>query len=135
MPDPAALVFVERHCSKCRRLRPVEQFRFSRYCADCIATYNRQRNAAIQDGTWTPKTIAERAPRRCGVDYQPLVEAVAERAQPLVITPEGEHALRAAIEAFMDEFGFTALRVTFTRLEGEIAHTRRLELAVQGWIA
>lgn len=46
-----------------------------------------------------------------------------------------ETALRLAMLAYMAEFGFTKLRVTYTRLEGEIARVRRRELAAEGWIA
>lgn len=46
-----------------------------------------------------------------------------------------EHRLRVAMLAYMREFGFSRLRVTYTRLEGEIARSKRIELAREGWIA
>lgn len=43
--------------------------------------------------------------------------------------------LREAMEAFLMDFGFTALRVTIGRLESELSKEHRQLLALQGWIA
>lgn len=51
------------------------------------------------------------------------------------IVPAVETELKAALKAYMAEFGFTQLRVTYTRLENEIAREHRLELFLEGWVA
>lgn len=61
--------------------------------------------------------------------------ALALRIPQEASAPDSETALRLALLAYMAEFGFTALKVTYTRLEGEVARTHRLELAREGWIA
>lgn len=136
----AAQVFDERHCPNCRRMKPAEEFRSHCYCTECKRTYNQSRYAKMQDGTWKPKTVAERAPPRPRLVERvpdPVVEVqqTVYVAVAAVTTPAQEARLEAAMEAFMLEFGFTTLRVVYTRLEGSIGRKHRLELAREGWIA
>lgn len=49
--------------------------------------------------------------------------------------PEPDEALREAMAMFLVAFGFTALRLTVSRLENELAKEHRELLALQGWIA
>jgi hypothetical protein len=138
----APLILPERHCPNCRLLRPVDQFRSHRYCVECQADYHARRYQRMQDGSWKPKTPAERAPQRPRIlpGAKPVTPACGPELKytgpaPAVSTPDQEAQLRHALEAFMVEFGFTALRVVYARLEGEIARKHRRTLARDGWIA
>lgn len=130
-----AQVFTERHCSMCKRLKPLEAFSPSAMrCLDCNRTYQRERNARIREGTWKPRGYEQRG-RPFPIVSAPPPTSPVEPEQLSAIPGAAEASLRFAIEAFMVEFGFTALKVTYTRLEGEIARKHRLDIAREGWIA
>lgn len=131
----AAQVFAEKHCPNCRRMKPVEAFRSHCYCLECRAAYQRARHKAIREGSWKPKTRCEYTAQRASAvirDAQPP-----EPPPPLFppVTEAAEDRLRTLMLAFMAEFGFTALHVTYVKLEGEVARKRRMDVAREGWIA
>jgi hypothetical protein len=124
-----APVFAERHCTCCWLLKPREEFAaHPTWCRECKSKYMRDRYAAQKAGTWKAKPREEyRRPRSIP---QPARNPAAN------IVPFGaETVLRAAMVSFLMAFGFTALRATLTRLEGEIAREHREQLAREGWIA
>jgi hypothetical protein len=139
MTSPA--FFTERHCARCRRMKPVEEFRSNGYCTACKSAYNAERNEALKAGKWKPKKVAERAPP---LSYRgkPTAAGVAaglpERPEPpaaKVVVPFGaDAALQAAMSAFMREHGFGALHATLARIESELARSKRAELFREGWI-
>lgn len=119
-----ARAFETRRCTMCKTTKPAEAFSStSLRCRDCNRAYQKDRNRKLRAGTWKPHGVMQVTPPKLAHTGAASTSAQAEAS------------LRYALEAFMVEFGFTALKVTYTRLEGELSKKHRLDLAREGWIA
>lgn len=125
MSAALAGAILTRRCGLCRNLRPLEDFTgpTSAYCRPCKSAYNSQRAKAVRAGTWVPG-VTPILPPSAPKPVSPLPEPI-----------DAEDRLRAAMANFAMQRGFSALRNTCARIEGEIARANRIALAREGWIA
>jgi hypothetical protein len=123
----AARSLILRECPRCLVRQPLADFSpCSSYCRPCKRTYDRVRAQRLRSGTWQPYIKGNSLPP----PPRPIPVAVVASSPADV-----ESGLRSAMAAFLRECGFTALRKTYVRLENELARSKRVELAREGWIA
>jgi hypothetical protein len=116
-----------RICRQCRAMKSHEEITHGNMCRDCKCAYMRDRAAQVRAGTWAPTPGKRRqpAPREVvRVDFTP----------PPVPISAGT-TLKAAMVAFPERYGFSALNRETGVLLGQIARERRNEIAREGWIA